>query len=433
MSRQELLRSRFSQTNQDEVFRFFNPTFPVSRFRRRISKRLTTKNMKSRLAAQLSMTKHSWHSRRVSRYRILLVLAITIAASACEKLSFPGIHTKSTNEQSGGPLQIINSNERAEREAFETEIRDLVQKGEYEQLESRADAYRASKARFTNSNLKLRVFYSTFLDFPVDRDDTQWMQFIQSIENWIRKKPESVTARVALAQAYRRYAWKARGGGWSTTVTPEGYRLMQQRLAVAGQLLNEAKLLPQKCPGWYGAALSLALGTEMTRKEYDRLFADAVSSVPDYDAIYDYTAYYLLPRWYGQPGEWESFAGTMMQRSDIPDAKEIFAKSALYLNGMGFFDSEFSSSRKSSVLLKESFLALQKHYPRSLEINSVFCLASVKMYDYRQIREQLKLIGGRFDPFCWQSPEKFQEVVKFAASNNAALERGYKDFLTHHR
>lgn len=352
--------------------------------------------------------------------------------SGCEKLSIPGIHIRSNKEQTEGSLQIIKNNERAEREALEAEIRDLVQKAEYEQLENRADAYRSGKARFTNSNLKLRVFYSAFLDFPVDSDDEHWMQFIQCIENWVKKKPESVTARIALAQAYRRYAWKARGGGWATTVTPERYRLMQQRLAVAWWALNEAKLLPQKCPAWYGAALSLGLGTEMPRKDYDNVFAEAVSSVPGYDAIYDYTAYYLLPRWYGRPGEWESFARTMMQRNDIPDAKEILAKIVLYLNSMGFFDSEFSSSRQSSALLKESFLALQKHYPDSLEINSVFCLASVKMYDYRQIREQLKLIGGRFDPSCWQSPEKFQEVVRFAASNDAALERGYNDFLMRH-
>jgi hypothetical protein len=372
------------------------------------------------------MTKRSWRNRCLSRYQVPLALAIIITAPACEKLS---IHTK---EQTGTPLQIINSNEHAERETFEDEIRNLVQRAEYDQLESRADEYRTSKPRFTNSFLKLRAFYSAFLDYPVERDDTQWMQFIKSIENWVKQKPESVTARIALAQAYRRYAWKARGGGFASTVTPQGYRLMQERLAVAGQVLDEAKLLSQKCPGWYGAALSLALGTEMTREKYDSLIAEAIRAVPDYDAIYDYTAYYLLPRWYGQPGEWESFAGTMMQRNDIPDAKEIFAKSAIYLNGMGFFDSQFSSSHQSSVLLKESFLALQKHYPRSLEINSVFCLASVKMYDYKQIREQLKLIGGRFDPYCWKSPVKLQEVVQFARSSDAALERGYKDFVMRH-
>ena len=376
------------------------------------------------------MTKHSRHNRGLSRSRVLLAFVITIAASGCEKLSIPRVHSNSTDS---APLEIITQNEHAEREAFENEIRDLVQRAEYDQLEGRADAYRISKSRFTNSFLKLRAFYSAFLDYPLDRDDTHWMQFIQSIERWVKQKPESVTARIALAQAYRRYAWKARGGGFATTVTPQGYRLMQERLGVAGQVLDEAKLLPQKCPGWYGAALSLALGTKMTREKYDSLFAESVRAVPDYDAIYDYTAYYLLPRWYGQPGEWESFAGKMMQRDDIPDAKEIFAKIALYLNSMGFFDSEFSSSRQSSALLKESFLALQKHYAHSLEINRVFCLASVKMYDYKQIREQLKLIGGRFDPDCWQSQEKFQEVIQFAASNDASLERGYKDFLLRHR
>jgi Domain of unknown function (DUF4034) len=378
------------------------------------------------------MTKRNRRTPHRAPSQVLLALAIAIAGSACEKPSIPGIHTKSTDEQKGVPLQIINNNEHAEREAFENEMRNLLQRAEYDQLESCADACRTGRSRFTNSFLKLRAFYSAFLDYPVDRDDTQWTQFIQSIENWVRQKPESVTARIALAQAYRGYAWKARGGDWASTVTSQAYRLMQERLAVARQVLNEARLLPQKCPGWYGAALSVALGTEMKRKDYDNLFAEAVSKVPEYDAIYDYTAYYLLPRWYGQPGEWESFVGTMMQRDDIPDAKEIFAKSVLYLNSMGFFDLEFSSSRQSSALLKESFLALQKHYPDSLEINSVFCLASVKMYDYKQIREQLKLIGGRFDPACWKSPEKFQEVVRFAASSDASLERGYKDFVMHH-
>jgi hypothetical protein len=363
----------------------------------------------------------------------VLALAIIIAVSGCEKLSIPRNSDKIEQGTNGSPLQIIRENEHAEWETFEKDVQNLVQKADYEQLESRAHAYRTSKVRFTNSTLKLRAFYSAFRRFPRDRDDIDWIQFIQSVENWVRQKPESVTAKIALAETYDGYAWKARGGGWATKVTQKGYQLMQERLAVAGRIINEAKLLPQKCPGWYGTALGLGLGTQMPRKDYDSLFAEAVRSVPEYDAIYDYTAYYLLPRWYGQPGEWESFAGTMTQRSDIPNAKEIFAKIVLYLHSMGCFESEFSSSLQSSALLKESFLALGKHYPHSLEINSVFCLASVKMYDYKQIREQLKLIGGRFDPACWQSPEKFHEVVQFAASDDASLERGYKDFLMHHR
>ena len=188
------------------------------------------------------MTKHSWHSLGLSQSRVLLAFVITIAASGCEKLSIPGIHTKSSNKQRGVPLQIINNNERAERETFESEIRDLVQRAKYEQLESRADAYRTSKARFTNSMWKLRGFYSAFLEFPSDRDDIHWTQFIQSIENWVKQNPESVTAKIALALAYRGYAWKARGGGWATTVTPQGDRLVQERLALAGQILNKAKL-----------------------------------------------------------------------------------------------------------------------------------------------------------------------------------------------
>jgi hypothetical protein len=69
-------------------------------------------------------------------------------------------------------------------------------------------------------------------------------------------RPQSVTARVALARAYLNYAYDARGEGNAGTVSDSGWKLFAERTAEGKRILDEASALPTKCPEWYIAMLS---------------------------------------------------------------------------------------------------------------------------------------------------------------------------------
>jgi len=67
---------------------------------------------------------------------------------------------------------------------------------------------------------------------------------IQLLELWRDKHPDNQEAWMALAGAFRDYAWVARGNGWANTVTAEGWRLMRERMA---ESLKAALVLSSCC------------------------------------------------------------------------------------------------------------------------------------------------------------------------------------------
>lgn len=327
------------------------------------------------------------------------------------------------------PVAPIVQSEKAERLAFQSAVRKLLLAGSFAELEKQAADYRQNKSRFANSMLKLRVFYGAFAEFPAQSSDGEWLAMIQAIENWGEQLKDSPTPRVALADAYRGYAWKARTSREARNVEEEGFRLMQERLGIGRASLEVAKSLPAKCPGYYSIALRIALGVQAPREECDALFEEAVKNAGDYDSIYGVRAHYLYPRWFGKKGEWEKYAIETMRRADVPDAREVFAKIALHLHDGKFFVEEFSGSEESWAALKESFTALEAHYPESLEVRTVFLRAAANAHDYQEARKQLKLGADRFDPGSWDSEQQFQNLMKWCAQPDAALEAEKQRFL----
>jgi hypothetical protein len=302
-------------------------------------------------------------------------------------------------------------------------VRKLALAGAFDRLEVAAEDFRQKKTRFPNGHLYLRAFYSAFGGLSEKAPDADWEKLIAALNSWCDLKKESPTPRIALAKSYHSYAWKARTAKAADQVTEEGWAGMRSRLAKASEALAEAKKLNKQCPAWYSAMQGVALGTGMARKEYDALFEDGVKNAAYYDLLYENRAHYLLPRWYGQPGEWEQFALETMARKDVPDAEEVFAKAALCLNSLGCLSEEFSRSAESWAALKRSFTALQKHYPGSLEVASAFCRTATTVPDLATAREQWRLIGGRFDPSCWSATE-FAAVGKLLGNGNTTAGPG---------
>jgi hypothetical protein len=325
-------------------------------------------------------------------------------------------------------LELITETEEKERNDLKVQIRALAFKGDFAQLESMAKDFRENKTRFRNGYWKLRAFYTAFGNFPQESPESDWQNLIKQGEQWAKTYPQSATPRIALAEIYRGYAWVARTSNTADKVTEEGGRMMQERLRRASEVLQEASRLEQNCPGWYGTAQRVALGAELERPAYERLFESGVKAAPDYSAIYDYKAYYLLPRWYGAEGEWESFAIGMMKRIDIPASKEIFARAAIYLRDLGYFYQEFSAADQSWDFLKESFRETGKNYPDSLEVKSIFCLMCLKLCDYKEARAQMKLIGNKVDLSVWTDEQNFRSALNWLKNDDAALEKCRKDW-----
>jgi Domain of unknown function (DUF4034) len=321
-------------------------------------------------------------------------------------------------------LQLVTDTEEKERNALEVEVRALARDGDFQKLESMADEFRSHKSRFKNGDWKLRTFYVAFGDYNNIGDDVTYSNLISQLESWASQQPDSITPCLALVEAYHGYAWIARGAGTADTITEKGEQLMELRIEKSFEWLGKAGKLQarQKDPAFYATALHAFLGANVDRKAYEQVFDEGVTNAPEYTALYEYKAYYLFPRWYGQPGEWEAYAREISERDDIPSHAEIYARIALFLHHLGYFYQEFSGDDQSWEELKSSFHAIEQDYPDSLEIKSTCCIMACELCDYKEARTQAKMLDGQVDLSVWTYQTNFLNAITWLNQDDSTLE-----------
>jgi hypothetical protein len=160
---------------------------------------------------------------------------------------------------------------------------------------------------------------------PRTASEAQWQDRRKELETWASSRPESLTAKIALANWYISYAWQARGYGWADSVTEEGWKGMQDRLAKA-QLILDA--IPQESiddPQYYYRYLVLELGRGRPAKEALTYFKKGTALARNYFPLYQEVAFYLLPMWEGKPGDYEAFMKSAADGISGEDGDIVYA------------------------------------------------------------------------------------------------------------
>lgn len=110
-------------------------------------------------------------------------------------------------------------------------------------------------------------------------------------------------------------AWEARGGGYTNTVTPQGWRVFEQELQKAQKPLEDSWNLKPQHAGPAAALAYSALGAG--DKEGPRLmrkwFDEAVRVHADHEDSYRHMLWGLRKRWFGNPAKMAAFGETCLE------------------------------------------------------------------------------------------------------------------------
>ncbi|MBI2929640.1 MAG: hypothetical protein HYY24_28600 [Verrucomicrobia bacterium] len=102
---------------------------------------------------------------------------------------------------------------------------------------------------------------------------------------------------------YLAYAWEARGGGWASTVTDEGWKTFGERLKIAEQGLEKAWQLDPSLPETPVAFLRLELGQGRARERMEKWYERALAWPENHYEAVRWKLWYLEPRWHGSEQE----------------------------------------------------------------------------------------------------------------------------------
>jgi hypothetical protein len=308
---------------------------------------------------------------------------------------------------------------KARREIREEVLRLLVARN-FKGLDAMAQKFRESKESFAQGDWRLTFFFTELGDFSKGAPEAECQAHVQLLRDWFEQDTESITPRIALARGLYAYAWNARGSGWASTVTPEGWRLMSERLVEARRILVAAENLSEKCPTWYSTRLKIAIDDGTTRAEYDQIFEEAVRAWPNYLVFALIKANYLLPRWHGKPGDWEAFAAEFANRLGGEEGDVLYAQIVWSMHDARIYGNPIAETAIEWARARRGFEALCRRYPNSISARSEYCAISgfAPTGARKLMRSLFPLLGNRVDLSVWRTMERFEKDHQWAFSDN---------------
>jgi hypothetical protein len=289
--------------------------------------------------------------------------------------------------------------------SFRVHIREVFNRGGYSELEVVAARLQSQRLRFRGGAWQLHLFYLTISDAPgsLTATDAEWQAQIAKLEQWAKAYPESPTPRVAQAHAYLRFAWKARGNGRSNTVTHEGWELFNQRVQSARQILDDAAKISVNCPEWYRVMQTVALAQGWTREQVDTLANQALDKEPGYYYFATAQANYLLPKWYGKPGETEQYAGQVADRTGGEEGDIEYFMIASAINCCR----KTQAPALSWPRIRQGYSALDQQYGTTNRERNMMAWLAIRTGDKETAQQLFARIGNDWDESVWKTKVRF--------------------------
>ena len=138
-----------------------------------------------------------------------------------------------------------------------------------------------------------------------------------TFDTWCASSPRSSDAHLIRGTMLIHFAWEARGSGWASTVTPEGWKLFGERLEKARQELELAARLEPKDPYAPANLVVVGMALDLGPEKLDEYFEKAVKADPRCMPAYLNRIGALEPRWGGTNEAMFAFARKCV--TDHPD------------------------------------------------------------------------------------------------------------------
>ena len=147
----------------------------------------------------------------------------------------------------------------------------------------------------------------------------------------------------------------------------------------------------------------VALGEGWERARYEKLYAEAKAFEPEFFAYDIRHAEYLMPRWHGEPGDWEAAAEKDIARPGL--GLEGYARVVMDQNP--YYKNIFRDSKASWPKTRAGLEAMRRKYPEWHQLVNKYALLACLARDRPTAQKLFAEIGGRIDGNTWYSQPEF--------------------------
>jgi len=352
------------------------------------------------------MTSRNWISRLTIAKLALtasLVAAIPLHAQAVQAQSVPASQDNEDISASEG-LMIRT-------------VRTYLVQEKFDEIDRLADQYPRSKERWSGGNWKLHTLYEA-LDAP-HQTEKDTVDHLEHLRKWMTSRPESITARIALATSLHRWAWVARGNGTADKVTPEGWKLFGERINEAQVVLEGSRDMKVMCPQWYSEEMTVGLAQGWTPRQMQDLFDRAVQFEPDWQFYYKARANYLLPKWYGGPSDATNFAKQAADRlrGDLGDMMYFEMATVIIKRGNGNLDPLVKGMDWQRI--QRGYQQLTTQFGPDHSQKNRLAFMAYKFNDKEVAQMQFASIGNDWSLGVWRDRNFFEKVRDWSSGHTS--------------
>lgn len=226
-----------------------------------------------------------------------------------------------------------------------------------------------------------------------------------------KRRPGGLTQLLLKGKVYTDYAWDARGGGWASSVTEDGWAKMKERLAEAEAALTRAY---EKDP--FGAEaptqmLVVELGQGKGRETMERWYERAMKADPDNVSACKKKMYYLEPKWHGDREQMLGFGRELLKGGNW-GALLPFQLIDAHLTLAGYEKDKAAYWKRPDVWedVKAVYEAALLHDPNRAWWRSFYAKLACWCGHYDVARRQFEAVGERVELGAFKDPAELDRL-----------------------
>lgn len=148
---------------------------------------------------------------------------------------------------------------------------------------------------------------------------------LASVEAWKKARPNARFVPLFEAAYWRNAAWAARGSGYASSVSKEGWELYRERLSSAEKLLEGAPDGLKTAAIWHHQRLSVALDKDGVSPATFAVFRAGAKAYPEYIPLYRQMVLRMVPKWGGSFSDLEVFIESSTQSTAKTLGRSLYA------------------------------------------------------------------------------------------------------------
>lgn len=271
-------------------------------------------------------------------------------------------------------------------------VQEAYNAGNFKALDDLYDQWCTGTDRFPDGRWKLSQYGDALADnFSAWN---AWSKDLKTIQAWQQARPDSRAALYAEAIYWRRYAWRARGGGYADTVAKEGWELFRERLEKSMDVLAKLHARGRGCAAPYALTLSVMTEQGAPESKLAEVFQEGVREYPEYHNIYFAMARHYEPKWGGSATQYESFALQAAKQTQAFEGMGMYARLYWLVDtrrgGIPFANDPAQPPHWSR--LQAGYEDLMRRYPSSMHNLGKYAGVACRSSDgalYRSLRSKI--------------------------------------------